>query len=440
MPKAASSSSGVFARNAKAQEDRPPRTAATVVYTLGVFLLLALVFAGLTPVKELTRASGTLQPLGGPRQLEHLTGGIVTAVHVEEGELVRTGEVIAELSSPPISADLIRTQAESDQAKARLSDLSWLLQHLSEGRLQTADPGPEATDNQTRKYAQARLSLHQAALEIIDHAARASEAEQRALQEADKAAWDRVALVEQRLDRLSQLSQGGYVSEFRLMDEQERLEELRAEAVAASLSVEKAKSQQATDQARSMEEALRFREAVLKEAYNSELEVRRLAADLEHLQSQIDSLVIRAPAPGVIQSITFPSVGEVVAPGDPLFDLLPTDEPLMAEIKLQLADIGHVQLGDRARLKISSFDFRKFGGIEGQIVSLSPDIVEDPDGTQFFRAILALDRETIGSGTLERDLHPGMQVSAEIQTGSRTVLAYLLKPIESSLIVALSER
>ena len=185
---------------------------------------------------------------------------------------------------------------------------------------------------------------------------------------------------------------------------------------------------------------LSLREELFKESMELELEEQRLDQLYSDLREQQASLIVTSPENGVIQSVAFPTVGEIMGPDAVMFELLPSNARLVAEIRLSPGDIGHVSSGARVEMKVKTYDFRRHGGIGGTIESMSPSRVTKPDGTHFYRATVTLDRPVLGSEPELRPLRPGMELAAEIQTQSRTVLQYLLKPIDIALNSAMTER
>lgn len=432
---------GLFASKDRTTEDKGPATAKHVVAVFTLLLLFFLFFISVTPVNEMARAGGVLRPDGGSLQIEHASGGSVASVHVVEGQTVTKDQVLAVLSSSDLALELDHAARAFRITEERLAASLWLLDQVN----QNPSPQPikissghHASD--AMQHAQAKIDLHRTTLDLLSLRARELEAKIPILRAAMRSAQDRVALMQRRQDSLSSLQADGHTSTFRLLEAEERLQELAHEAASAQARAVEAEAQLQTLHAEIAQTQLTFREAVLKSSLDLRDRHREVADNWRLLKTKHDDLTIRAPQDGLIQSVVFPNPGEVIAPGDGVFDLVPAGTPLVAEIELRPGDIGHVREGARVEIKVTSFDFRKYGGISGWIQSLSPDRVEAPDGTSHFRAYVVLDRETVGGGTLQRPLRPGMDVTAEIQTDSRTILQFLFKPIDTSLSTAFAER
>ena len=154
-------------------------------------------------------------------------------------------------------------------------------------------------------------------------------------------------------------------------------------------------------------------------------------------QDRFNRLIVRAPVSGTVQMLTVKSPGEVIRPGDTFAKIVPEDVPLFAEVQIRPDDIGHVKVGDRTELKITAFDPSIYGKLHGEVESISPSSFQRDNGDYYFKATVALDAlELPGHARVT----PGMIVSAEIVTGAKSFLRYILKPVFKVYGPALSER
>lgn len=436
---------GLFAKSQFRRDARLPATARAVSLTLFAFLVGAIVFATQAPVRELARAPGTIVPTGGVIDVAHLTGGVVEAVYVGEGAEVRQGDVLARLSSPDLDQEVAHLRNTLAQTQTRREMVEGLLDRtdMLETGVVPASFSPvvaNSADQGTKNYAQARHALFLARQRVS--AARVTQLDDTiaTLMTAEDIAEERVASQAEKLQRLDKLLKAGHVSEFRVSEARDRLGELRGEAAAAAVALARTRSERHGAVSGMAENALAHREAILGEAFDLREAVGLLVGDLVELQKQQDALAIRAPQAGIVQSVAFPVAGEVLGANHALFEILPLSADLVAEIRLSPGDIGHVSEGARVSLKLQTYDFRRFGGLNGVVASISPTKITDPDGTSHFRAIVTLDKDHIGEGAQTRPVRSGMDVSAEIQTNERTVMEYLLKPLETAMGAAFSER
>jgi membrane fusion protein, adhesin transport system len=148
-------------------------------------------------------------------------------------------------------------------------------------------------------------------------------------------------------------------------------------------------------------------------------------------------LVVRAPVDGTIQILTVKSIGEIVRPGDTIAKIVPQGVPLFAEVQIRPDDIGHVTVGNSVELRVTAFDPSIYGKLHGQIESISPASFQRENGDYYFKASVVLAERKLQSNSA---VAPGMVVSAEIVTGAKSFLRYILKPVIKVLGPAFSER
>ncbi len=439
------SSNGLFDSVAMHRSARAPATARWVVAVVLLFMAAAVCFAAMTPLKALVRADGEVLPDGRLMRVEHLTGGIVREVRVREGAVVARGDVLAVLDDPSLSSEIRQSGHALQQARYRLNAVRAL-----QTSLRTVDSGlaslvlpvsatPDAT-HVAGEHALARLDVFLARHTVLEDRIRQMNDTIATLSDAKDVASERVHAQADQVRRLELLHAKGHIAEFRLADAHDRLGDLRGEYASAKVQLARAVADQNDARAEILLQVLSLREELLGEILDLEREEQRLEQVISELRQRQTSLVVTAPEHGVIQSVAFPAVGEITAAGAVMFELLPTNARLVAELYLSPNDIGHVSSGARVDIKVKTFDFRKYGGVSGTIESLSPSRVTGPDGSHFYRANVALDRGVVGGEQDSKALRPGMELAAEIQTQSRTVLQYLLKPIDSALHSAMTER
>ena len=132
--------------------------------------------------------------------------------------------------------------------------------------------------------------------------------------------------------------------------------------------------------------------------------------------------------------------GGVIQPGQPIMEVVPVDRNLIVESRITTRDVGHVQVGQRAKIKIDTYDFARYGSVRGTLVSISATTFQDDDGRPYYKGIIKLDRVYVGYNPKVNPITPGMTVQAEVITGSKSVLSYLLKPIYTTLQSGFRER
>lgn len=157
------------------------------------------------------------------------------------------------------------------------------------------------------------------------------------------------------------------------------------------------------------------------------------------LQDRVSRLAIRAPADGIVKGFNMTTIGGVIRPGETLMEIIPSGKNLIVEVKIPPQHIGHLKIGQPVKVKLSSYDFSRYGLIEGTLDYVSASTFTGEDGARYYRGRITLSHQYVGNNP-HHPVSPGMTVMAEIVTGEKTILQYLLKPIHNSLKTAFSER
>jgi membrane fusion protein, adhesin transport system len=134
------------------------------------------------------------------------------------------------------------------------------------------------------------------------------------------------------------------------------------------------------------------------------------------------------------------TVGGVIPPGAIITEIVPLDKELVVEAKIQPRDVGHVRIGQPVTVKVTTYDFSRYGGITGELKDVSASTFLDEQGEPYYKGIVELDRNYVGKDPMHNRVMPGMTVQADIKTGKKTLFSYLLKPVYSSVSTAFRER
>ncbi len=427
---------GVFARSAERSARSAPKLAGILVMTITGFLGGMLWMATTTKVPELTRASGALVPTGRYHQIQAPEAGVVVSVNVAEGQTIMRGQVLAELSS------LTLDQQEQDlRQEATSNDLKLKNYRAILAASETSDLTLDGLASADMEYAATQITLlgkkQNAQEELVARLRETLHTLQRARGLAEK----RVDAKAISVEKDEELFAKGLTTARDLDAQRDRLDQLQASLVDVDVRLSQLQKDLSTALSNATQTRLALQEKYSEQVFELELRQQALAVQAAALTAQREAMKVRAPENGIVHAISFPNPGEIIAAGDVLFELLPTEQNLVAEIEVNPLDIGHISKGDAVALKFDTFDPRRYGQVEGEIISISPNSVMDREtGQEHFRATVELSGATIGQGVWQRTLQSGMTTTAEIVTDERTVLAYLLKPINRSLENAFGER
>jgi type I secretion membrane fusion protein, HlyD family len=210
---------------------------------------------------------------------------------------------------------------------------------------------------------------------------------------------------------------------------QAEAEKLEGELQSLLPALPRARAAVAESTQRLKEAEIRFQRQAQDELGETEQTIARVQELLSEATDQGLRAEIKSPIDGVVKKLRYNTIGGVVSPGEPIMDIVPTGERLVVEAKLNPVDRGYVHAGQPALVKISTYDFVRYGGLQGTVRQVAPDASTDKSGTPYFEVIVETDRSYLGKEDGRLGIASGMQATVDIRTGDRTVLEYLVKPV-----------
>jgi adhesin transport system membrane fusion protein len=194
-------------------------------------------------------------------------------------------------------------------------------------------------------------------------------------------------------------------------------------------------------QSRVAETRARFLTETSKEKSELELRAATLTEQRAGRSDKVARRELRAPLDGVVNRLLVNTLGGVVKPGESIMELVPADDRLLVSARVKPADIAFIKVGQTARVRISAYDSSIFGSLEGEVVRVGADAIVDPERKEtYFEVFLATRRNYLGEAAEHLTISPGMAADTSIQTGQRTLMEYLLKPLVKTLDKSLRER
>ena len=418
---------------------RWPALLRALMLSVALVLAMLLVVAALAPVRELAVAEGQIMPDSSILPVQHLEGGIVSAILVRPGDVVGAGQVMIRMEPTIAQSDLAQLAARrASLAAARIRLTALLAEKPADFNVLGRDAG-EVVGEQQELYRRARESLGK--LRELYGARLSQRQAEVAAARAEIASLNvQLAANSERLALREKLMKEGYASKNAFLETKVLVEQTRAR-----LAQVKGQEEAGLSAAIEAQSQLADAEATKRVEWSTEL--AKATADLAEVEEMLaksrnraERVAVLAPVKALVHDIVPKAAGEVLKPGDLAADLVPLDGTLVAEVRLRPEDAGYVREGLPARIKLTAFDPEAFGAIDGQVLSVSPTTFRTEKGEPYYRVRLSLSRTRLVKGSEQHMVMPGMVVRAEIITGEKSVLRYLLKPIYRSLDLVFSER
>jgi adhesin transport system membrane fusion protein len=395
-----------------------------------VALTLFVAWALFARLDEVTSANGEVVPEGKVKVIQHLEGGVVREIYVNEGIEVKEG-------TPLMQLDLSASSINRDELQVRLDGLMLQRARLRAevGGSATADfPADEAKRqpvllaSETRNFDSRRQALR-ATLNVLNDQARQKTLEVAELETRQRALSSNLRLSRERLHMSNELMKSGLTAKMEHVALQGQVEELEGQLESVRASVPRVQAAAAEAKSRIEEEQARFIRTAQGELSEAELNIARTRELLSQASDQQRRTQITSPIDGIVKNLRANTIGGVVKPGDPIMEIVPLHERLQIDAKLNPADRGYVQVGQKAMVKLSAYDYTTYGGLDGDVILVAPDTTMGPDNQPFYRVVVQTDRAYLGDETSKRPITAGMQATVDIHTGTRTVMEYLVKPV-----------
>jgi hemolysin D len=422
-------------------EDAPSPLPRLVLRTVLAFCLALIAWASLGRLDVVAVADGRLVPRSQLKIVQPAEGGVLREILVAEGERVRAGQPLGRMDMRISQAEATALEADLGLRELQLRRIDAEL--LGERLVPLAGERAELY-SQVEAQRDARVRAYENSLAEERAVIARAKREMHAAQETrSKLAGALPVLVEQER-AFERLAREGFAG--KLMWRQRSRERLEAEQDlrAQVHRVESARAVIEQSERRMAQLTANYRAQLRTERIEAERERSRVAQEIEKLRHRQSLAELRSPADGVVKDLATSTSGSVLAPGAVLMTLVPEGEPLIAEVWLQNQDAGFVRAGQSVKLKLAAFPFQRYGMLEGRVLRISADATERgsprPGGAYAYRALVEPLAQELKVGEAVHALLPGMQLSAEIRLAERSVLEYLLSPVQKIAAEAARER
>ena len=368
----------------------------TVIWAIGAAFVVFLTWAAFAWVDEIVRAQGTVVSSSRPQIIQNLEGGILAELSVAEGDTVEPGQVLGRL--------------QGTQYQTAVDDYSDQIAALEIRKLRI-----EAEMRGESRFMVPK-DLAERVPEIV-----ASEA----------------TLLKARAEDFSARKAGAQAVLEQAANELDILERMYAQEVAPLIEVTRARKAHSDAENRLSDT---ITQAELERAGDHADTLKELASlkqNLKLAQDQLERTVLTAPMRGVVNEIAISTIGGVIRPGEAILQIIPLDEQLYVDAKVKPRDIAAVRQGQEATVKLSAYDYTIWGSLKGEVTFVSADTFIDErsraaDGDPHYIVTLRVDVSKLTDRQKKMEIRPGMQAEVELQTGGKTILTYLTKPLYTS--------
>jgi len=416
-----------------------PKGGRYVIWASLAFVLVAIVWANFAYLDEFARGEGTVIPSQKVQRIQNLEGGILSELFVSEGMSVLRDQKLLRIDDTQFSSSFNEADVTLMQLKARVFRLQVELSGQSLTRESAPNISAEIFSQQQALF-RSRINELNSNKSVLEQQVIQRKQEYAEMMAKSKQIRTSYNLLKKELDLTRPLAAQGAVSEVEVIRLERQLNDLAGELNAATLSLPRIEASLNEAKEKRNNVTLVFRREAEQELNEAQLELSRLEETSQALEDRVDRTLVRSPVAGTVKQLLVTTIGGIIQPGMDIVEIVPNEEKLVVEASVRPQEIAYILLGQKALVKFSAYDFAVHGGLEGKVIHISPDTIEDEEGESFYTVKVETQRVFTGVDGKELPLIPGMTVSIDILTGKKTVMSYLLKPILKTKQLALRER
>ncbi|MFD2205641.1 HlyD family type I secretion periplasmic adaptor subunit [Kiloniella antarctica] len=420
----------LFMPDLLAAEYRKGRNIAYILtFMTFMFFVVFGIWASLTELDEVTRGEGTFTPAQKTQIIQNLEGGIISEILVNEGDIVNKGDILVRInnSSAKASADELESQRKilSISVIRMTAELYDTPLEYSQDEIERS---PDEVGDQTALYT-ARKNQQASQIQVIENQTGQRQQEISEVNSRIGQLKNSLGLAKQEYNITKPLVDKGVLPRLQLIRINREIVDLQGEI--KTLGVGLPRLQNAV-----LESKLRIEEMILTTKAELSDELNRARSELKSITESMEAGAdtvrrtdVKSPVYGTVKELKRNTVGGVIRGGEDIVEIVPLDDTLVVEAKIRPSDRAFLLPGQEATIKVSAYDFSKYGGLKAKLERISASTIKDEEGENFYRIYLRTDDNKIVSKGKDLEIIPGMTATVEIMTGKKTIIDYLLKPI-----------
>lgn len=418
----------LLSETAQVEDELVPAFVRPLLGIAAVTVLALVLWASLTHITEVARAQGEIIPIGKIKVVQHLDGGSVESIHAEERMLVEEGDVLVRMDGAQATAELRQMESRLVALKLRAERLDAFAGRRPENLADLAGQHSSLLADQ-RQIFRTQVETRDTTLSILDRQIDQRRRRIVQLQQSLSAAKDQRSLADELARMREDLAARQLVNRSVLIETRRAKVTADGEVARLTEEIDVSRQELAEFQNRRADMVNQLRRDALNEMGTARAEIGEVEESIQRLQARVDRLVVRAPNRGYVQDLKVQTVGQVIQPGGLLMQIVPDNAPLEAEIRIAPRDVGFVKVGQPVNLRVSTYDYSRFGFATGKLKRISASSITGDDNKPYYRAWVLLDYPYVGKTPGRYMLQAGMGLEAEIVTGEKPLIAYLSKPV-----------
>lgn len=427
-----------------AKEDRPPLFASASIFIIGALFVVFVAWASFAEVDEIARGDGKVIPASKTQIIQASEAGVVQEIAVTIGQIVKKNDLIIRLDNTLNTSSLGEQQAKARALEVRIARLKY----EQAGNLSGSFPCPQDIQSVAPQICDNEQKLLIARRENFDNklSVLKSRLDQREKELAEAVAnSDRLAkslaVSDQEAKLVDAMVKKGLMARTEQLRVDREQTDLNGQLNLAGETIKKAKAAITEAQLQVEELGLQLQQEALDDLTQALADLSVVDETIRGATDKVARTDIRSPVDGIVNTLELNTVGAFVQPGAVVAGIVPTSETLLVEARVSPRDVAFIRPDQEALIKVTAYDFSIFGGIEGKVSNITADsLVDQKTGEPYYQVRVSTDKSTLERDGKAYSIIPGMICSVDIKTGRKTILHYLLKPINKAREEAMSER
>ncbi len=429
--------------------EKPSKKLDAVFLSIILFFVLTLLWASFSQIDELVRGQGTVVPANKIQTIQNLDGGIISEILVKEGHHVKRDQ-------PLMKIDTVRYEASLEENKeAYLSLLAKRTRLNAELALTTSQSipklyFPQELTNSNSNYMKVESDLffnkvneYKNSIHTLEFQLSQKRQELQEIFAKEKQLERSLVFIAEQRDTIKKMVQSGSKSSIELLKAESSYNEIKGNLEATTLSIPRSKLAIEEAESKIYEKISNFKTESSTKMQETEGELKKITSRLVSDKDKLSKTVVRSPVNGIIKIINLNTIGGVVRSGDNLLEIVPDNDILLIEARIDPKDIAFINPTLKVIVKITAYDFSIYGALEGKIVEISADSIKDKDSKDnkmYYKVLVQTTKNYLERNGEKLPIIPGMIASVDIVTGKKTIMDFILKPILKTQQNAFHER
>jgi adhesin transport system membrane fusion protein len=417
-----------------------PRGGRLILWAVLILFFAFFIWAAVSEIEEVTRGEGKVIPASQIQVVQNLEGGILAEILVKVGDVVQKDQLLLRIDKTRFASSFQQTRGKylSNKAKAaRLqAETSGMPFKVPQEVMKEA---PEIGESEQQHYLSRQNELR-SGIEIKQEQINQRTNELKELNVRLAELYKTYALFQKEIALYKPLVAKGAISEMEVLQIERKASEMMGDIETTKQSIPRVRSKIDESQVALRELRLAFLNKAKAELNEVTAQLGEEAASSIALKDRLDRTSVRSPVNGTVNRLLINTVGGVVQPGMNLVEIVPIEGTLLIAAKIKPSDIAFLRPTQQAKVKFTAYDYTIYGGLDAKLENIGADSITDDKGISYYLVQLRTDKSYLGPKEKPLPIIPGMVATADILTGKKTILSYLLKPVLRAKYMALRER